>query len=377
MTSHELNQPPRLTGMGRNRIVRPLNVAAAVIVMVMGLGFTDSQSQSREAPAIMVETITPERATTKRAVSLVGHIKPWNQTILYSKVSGYLEWVGVDIGSWVTKGEVIARIDDPEMRSDLERLRADAKAKRAVFDRLVSAKENNPDMVSQLDIDRAEGDAETAAAALQRVQQLVEYAQIRAPYNGVITDRWVDPGALIQVATSSQTSSARIVRIMSFDTVRVAVSVPEPDCPLLQRDANAVVSVSELRGREFHGHVARFAWAIDPMSRTMEAEVDVPNPNHTLRPGMFAIVEIALEEPSETVRLPSETILIDGDKRFVWIVRNGQAYRLHVIVEEDNGVYAEISEGLTGSESIVRRGHQGLTEGASVQTQADIESAAN
>ncbi len=352
-------------------------VSAAIIAATMVLSYTNAWSQSSEAALITVETINPERTTTDRTTRLVGHVEPWNQTILYAKVSGYLEWIGVDIGSWVKKGDVVARIDDPEMRSDLERLRADAKAKRAISDRLRAAQRDNPDMVSRLEVDRGEGEAEAAEAALTRTEHLVEYAQITAPYNGVITDRWVDPGALIQVATSSQSSSARIVRIMNFDTVRVTVSVPEPDCPSLRRDAGAVVTVSELPGQQFIGHIARFAWVIDPMSRTMEAEIDVPNPAHVLRPGMFAVVEISLEQPSRALRVPSETILIDGDKRFVWTVRDGQAYRVEITVREDDGVYTEISGGLMGSESIVRRGHQGLTEGASVQTQTVIQSSAN
>ncbi|MCH8992416.1 MAG: efflux RND transporter periplasmic adaptor subunit, partial [Acidobacteria bacterium] len=259
-------------------------VGTLLVALSLPVGGT-ATGQEPEGQAVSVAVVKPVPGTEGRTVTLVGHVKPWQQAILYSKVAGYLDWIGVDKGSWVKKGELLAMIDDPETRLELERQSAEYDAKKIMYERLQAARAKNADMVSQFEIDRAKGASEAAQAAWERLRRLVAYAEIRAPYAGVITDRWVDPGALIQIAVSSQNPTARIVRIMSFDTVRVAVEIPEPDCPYIEVDLPASVALPESSGETLTGHLARFAWAIDPTTRTMPGEIDVPNADRRLRPG--------------------------------------------------------------------------------------------
>lgn len=351
---------------------RRTRIAAAALPMVISLtillsaGCGKTTSQEKTFQPISVTTVRPQRSTVSSSVTLVGHVRPWEQAILYSKVAGYLEWIGVDRGSWVKQGEALATIDDPETGKDFKRQKADNKAKKIVYERLLAAIEKNPDMVSQLEIDRAKGDYETSLAGLERLQTLLDFAQIRAPYDGVITDRWVDPGALIQIGTTSQNPSARIVRIMNFDTVRIEVEIPEPDVPHIQQGRQAVVTLPENPEEAFVGQIARYSWAIDPTTRTMAAEVDVPNLDHKLRPGMFATVEIELQSSSEALVLPSEVVVVEGSKRFVWVVTNNMAKRIPIILGNDNGIQVEILEGLDGSEAVVTTGTQMLSEGDEV-----------
>ncbi|MBI3872705.1 MAG: efflux RND transporter periplasmic adaptor subunit, partial [candidate division Zixibacteria bacterium] len=275
-------------------IIRSRPIVFGLVVLAV-LGCHSDENQPRQSEAIRVTTVRPQRTEVVHSLTVVGHAEPNEQAILYAKAAGYLESITADIGSWVKSGQVLAEINDPETRHDWERQRADRDMREQIYQRLSATKDKSPDMVSQLDVDRAKGEYEASAAAEKRLQQMVGNALIRAPFDGVITDRWVDPGALIQLATTSQPASARIARIMNFDTVRFVVEISEKDAIRIAVNSDAIVRFSDIPGKEFPGRVARYAWAVAPTTRTMTAEVDFPNPDHVVRPGMYGKAEITVE----------------------------------------------------------------------------------
>lgn len=331
-------------------------------------GCSGGSNASNESSLPRVSVTYPERILISHSIKLVGHVTPWEQAIAYSKVSGYLESISVDLGTWVKEGEIMAHIYDPETVSELERQKADMQAKREVHIRLQSAANKSPDMVNQLDVEKAKGEYETSMVAVERLQKFVDYSVIRSPFSGVVTERWVDPGALIQVATSSQSPSARIVKIVKFDTVRIAVDVPSSACPKLKKGQAATVIVQDVPGSEYSGRVSRISWAIDPTTRTMKAEIDIPNKNHKLLPGMYCEVEILIDENPAALVVPSKALVVQGEKFSVWTVENNQAQRLPVKVGDDDGIRAEIVGGLTELVPIVVMGQQQLRDGMNVET---------
>jgi RND family efflux transporter MFP subunit len=221
-------------------------------------------------------------------------------------------------------------------------------------------------LVSQLEVDKAKGGYETALATEKHSQQLVDNAMIRAPFDGVVTDRWVDPGSLIQTGTSSQSAGARIARIINIRTIRFAVAIPERDAPSITVGSEAVVRFPDRAGKEYRGRVARYAWTVDPATRTMAAQIEFPNPEYEVRPGMYGTAEITIEKIGDALVVPSEAVLFSGKDRYVWVVDGDRARRVAVEVAKDDGVRAEIRKGLDGSGNIVLSGRQSLRDSAAV-----------
>ena len=225
----------------------------------------DSQRETTEQINVSVHNLTeiphvvvqnPVRQTIYDKVLLPGDILPWGQATLFAKVSGYLEEILYDKGDWVQKGDVIARIAVPELenelktqeaelaqcKADIERAQAEVTLREIIYNRLAKVQAESKDLVPEEHVDEAKGQLEVAKAELalvksrgdvvltriEKTKTLLGYTTIKAPFSGVITNRWVDPGALIQVATTSQDKAASIVHIMDMNTLRVQVHVPEP-----------------------------------------------------------------------------------------------------------------------------------------------------
>jgi RND family efflux transporter MFP subunit len=208
---------------------------------------------------------------------------------------------------------------------------------------------------------------EVAKANLERIQTLLGYWRIVAPFDGVITRRWVDPGAFIPSATSgSAAKNAAVVTLMDFRRVRVEVAVPQSDAALVKAGLPVQVSVEELPGRTFEGQITRFAYALDESTKTMMTEIEIPNPELALRPGMYANCHLALEKKTDALLLPAEALVTEKKKNFVFCVRDGKAARVPVRIGFDDGVSVEVLEGLKPNESIIAAGKQAVTDGQSV-----------
>lgn len=343
-----------------------VNLTVAVSILFC---YSDVTGQESKRPAALVTVVQPVQETITKSATYIGHVRPWREAIIYSRVAGYLESIDIDRGSWVKKNQILATIDDPEIRQRYQQLKAESEAAQIIYDRLLAAHKKNPDMVSQLEVDRAKGTSGAAEADQLRLRLLLDYTQIRAPFSGVITDRWVDPGALIQLATTSQGPSARIVRIISLDTVRVEVEIPEADVPYIRNGLTAQVTIPERPGETFQGMIARYSWSVNPSTRTMTAEIDVINTEHKITPGMFATVVVEFKAGAEVMTLPSEVFIVEDERYYVWIVSGGTVTRQPVVVINDNGIRAEVS-GFQGTETIVYDGRHQLKEGQEVSIAA-------
>ena len=225
-----------------------------------------------------VQVVAVTKGAITRSITLPGEIKPFQTATLYAKATGYLKTINVDKGDSVKEGELLAEIEAPEMLADLIKAKAEAEAAQLDYKRVTDAQKKASDLVVPQTVDAAKAKSGVAVAGLQRIETLLSYAKITAPFSGVITKRWVDPGALIPAPTSSSTSkSGAVVTLMDFSTVRIDVAIPDTEAPFIKKDLPVKVTVNELPGRTFQGTITRFSYALDESTKTMATEIEIPN----------------------------------------------------------------------------------------------------
>lgn len=314
-----------------------------------------------------VKTAAPQRGEVYRFVTLPGSIKANQQATLYAKVSGYLKTMTVDKGDHVTAGQLLGEIEVPELAADAVKYRAEVKVAEAESARLDEARKASPDLVTPQSLDEAHGRLDIAKANLERTETLLNYSRLTAPFNGVVTMRYVDPGAFIPVATAGSTpQAAAVVTLMDFNTVRAQVAVPELEAALLRVGQPVRVGIESLPGRSFEGAVSRQSYALDEATRTVLVEADLPNADLTLRPGMYATVRIGVEKHTDVLLVPSAALVTEKAGTSVFVAANGVAKKIPVKAGFNDGANAEILSGLTGKEAVVLTGKLALTDGAAI-----------
>lgn len=316
-----------------------------------------------------VQVTKPSRENLVYTITLPGNISPLYQTTLYAKVSGYLKWIGPDKGDHVKKNQVVAIIDAPEVEEQYQQAVADYKIKKITFERLDKVLHESPDVIAKQDVDVAEATYEGAKNLMQQRAAMREYTKVRAPYDGIVTARFADPGALIQVATSSATTAIPLFTVMDLDTVRIYANVPQDDSPwIVPGKTKSTISVKELPGRSFPATITRSTLALDPSTRSLLVEIDLPNPDYALRPGTFAEVTLALREIPNALVLPPQAVVSGPKGKSVFTIVQGKAKSVPVQTGITDGKWIEITTGLNGDEDVVVVGKRKLLEGSPVQT---------
>jgi RND family efflux transporter MFP subunit len=177
----------------------------------------------------------------------------------------------------------------------------------------------------------------------------------------------VDPGAFIPAATSgSAAQNAILLTLMDFSKVRVQVAIPEAQVPFITNDLPVTVTVEELAGRSFNGTVTRYAGALDEATRTMLAEIELPNPKSELRPGMYATIKIVLERKTDALLIPDDALVIEGSRTSVFTVAENRAHKVPVKIGFNDGASAEILEGLALGQPVILAGKQSIQDGQAV-----------
>jgi RND family efflux transporter MFP subunit len=339
-------------------------------------GSAAQPSQATEPPAvpsshgdpIEVQTMKPIRRDIAYTISLPANIAPLYQTTLHAKVAGYLNWIGPDKGDWVKKDQVVAKIDAPELEEQYQQAVADYKIKRLTHERLAKVWKESPDVIAKQDVDVALAGYEGAKHVMEQRQVLRDYTKVRAPFDGLITARFADPGALIQVATISAAGAMPLFTIMNIETVRVYANVPQDNVALAKIGTPALLTVNEHPGREFHGAITRSTLALDPATRTMLVEVDLPNKDHALQPGTFGELILTLAQHRDALALPTNALVAGAKTKTVVIIEAGLAKTVPVRIGLNDGKWMEIVEGLRGDEDVVVVGKSKVMDGMRVHT---------
>src|SRR5260370_32120586 len=255
------------------------------------------------------------------------------------------------------------------MIADLAKNKTDVEVAAIDFKRVSEALKKAPDLVMPQNVDDAKAKYDVAKANLERTETLLGYAKLTSPFAGVITRRWVDPGAFIPAATSSSAAqTAALPTLADSSRVRVQVQVPEPEAPFVTNGLPVQIIVQELPDRVYQGQVTRYAQALDE-AMNMLTEIEMPNPKGEFRPGMYASVQLELERKRDALTIPAEALVVEKTKTFVFTVDRRKAKKIAVKVGFNDAVSAEVIEGIKPDEPVILTGRQAINDGQAVNAQ--------
>lgn len=260
----------------------------------------------------------------ERAFTLQGEALPYLSTTLYAKLSGFLRQINVDKGSAVSAGQVIAVIESPETDQDFQALKADADNKRRNAQRAESL--GKEQLLSTRDVEQAQADARVAAAKLESTGALKAYQVVKAPFNGVVTQRFADPGALVQNASNS-TSALPLVTVAQVDRLRVTIYLDQTLASQVAVGALVTVRAAERPDLLRQARISRVNGGLDPRTRTLLAEVDLDNHDHAFLPGGAVQVELKTKAASR-LEIPAEAILLQNGRPFAVVLGAGDKVHL-------------------------------------------------
>jgi RND family efflux transporter MFP subunit len=386
-----MNESTRWLGHARGALLFAV-AACAAATLVFGCGGSERAADAGGVPVAVVPVVRGEMdADFDRA----GVFRPYQEINLYAKVSGYVKRINVDIGDRVKKGQLLAVLEVPELVAEMEHSKAavsrsQADLKRAgdeleraksayevvhlAYGRLAGVAKTQPGIVAQQELDASQGQdrqaeagvsaAESAVASaqqqlvvdraeLQKDQSMLDYAQIIAPFDGVVTQRFADTGAMVAAGTSSEKQALPVLELAQNDVLRLEIPVPESVVPSIREGDSVQVHVGAMN-RDFEGKVVRFSRQLDESTRTMITEIDVPNGNLTLVPGMYADVKIRLQHRQNVLCVPIVAIMRGEGKP--WVLAVDAANRLkkrEIAVGVEDARRAEVLSGLREGEFVV------------------------
>jgi membrane fusion protein, multidrug efflux system len=350
----------------KSRYILPFLLLAA-LGLIAGCSQSESKAPSTELPPVAVKLAQPKHGDITRFVSLPGNVIPNQQAALYAKVTGYLKTIRVDKGDSVKEGDLLAEIEVPELLADLARSKAEVEVADIDYKRILEAQQKAPSLVVAQSIDAAKAKSLVARANQERAETLLQFCKIVAPFSGTITKRFVDPGAFIPAATTGNAAqSSPIVTIADFSTVRVQVAVPEPETPFVRNDLPAKIFIDELPNTNFTGTVTRYSHSLDDATKTMLVEIDLPNSDHKLLPGMYANVKLGVETHTNALLIPVDALVTEKTGTSVFKVNAGKAQKAPVKTGFSDGTSVEVLEGVTPEESVILVGKQTLSSGQPV-----------
>ncbi|HLG55224.1 MAG TPA: efflux RND transporter periplasmic adaptor subunit [Vicinamibacterales bacterium] len=363
---------------------------AVFTVCVLALGLSAVSLVGQSPPSSMDTTKVVSQALEK-VITIPGDLTPYQGVNLTARVSGFVDSVAVDRGSWVKRGQLLARISAPELRA--QRAEAEAKwqavraqeaeaeaktvAAQSTFDRLTAASKT-PGVVAGHDVEIAQrgleaarahvnalkGSGGAAEAAVKAVAEMEGYLQLTAPFDGVITERSVHPGSLVGPSTGA------LLRIEQVSRLRLTVPVPETYVGTITRGTKVEFRVSAFPGQTFQGVIARPAHTLDMKMRSMLVELDVANPGQRLAPGMFAEVQWPVSRAQASLFVPRTAVVRTSERQFVVRVRNGVAEWVDVRRGELNGDVIEVFGELRAGDDVVRRGNDEIRPGTKITATA-------
>lgn len=348
-----------------------------------------------------------------KTMTVTAELIPFQEVEVMAKVAGYVQKMYVDVGDHVAQGQLLAVLEVPEMQDDLVRAAASIQRNRAelarakdelrraesanqmthlAYTRLASVLKSQPGLVAQQEIDDAQGRdlmaaaqvaaAKSALSASQeqikvseaeqtKLRTLMSYARVSAPFTGVVTKRFADNGSMIQAGTASHLQAMPIVRLSQNQLLRLVMPVPESAAGLMRKGASLDVRIPTLR-KAFRGVIARTSDKVDSATRTMETEVDVPNPTGELIPGMFAEVDLTLAASKDTLAVPVSALKERDGTRSVYVVdASGKVAIRRVETGIETALLSEVRKGLEPGDMVIVSNAGQLTAGQTVKPKVE------
>ena len=345
---------------------------AAVLLLVAGLIRIHNAKFVQEASALGRQlsegqrvVVTPVlRAESQRALEIPATLRGYIETPVYAKIAGYLETINVDKGDRVKKDEVLATLVSPELDQQV------ANARAAYHLAVITDQRNQPlakdGSIPQQTADESHDNMISAKAALDQLEAMGAYKTIAAPFDAVVIARYVDPGALIPQSTTP-TAATPIITLATLSPIRVYADAPQSVAPFIRDGDPAAVVVSEYPGREFRGSVTRHPEALNTATRTMLVEVDLPNRDAALYPGMYAQLKLSIAARAEGLLVPDDALIFRDGKPFVPVVREDHLRLIPVTLGYDDGVDVQVTGDIHEDDVVALSVGQAAQDGASVQ----------
>lgn len=365
-----------------SRLLLVVAVAALALLLYSGIHSrvtAESRLKQRTEDAAIptVAVVFPKEGAPTQEIVLPGTTQAFTDAPIYARTNGYLKHWYFDIGAHVQKGQLLAEIETPEVDQQLQQARADLDTAQANLNIAKITASRWQDLVSTGSVSQQETDqavsnlravtaaAESSAANVRRLEQLQSFEKIYAPFDGIITARSTDIGALIDAGASTQPKE--LFHMAAIRTLRVYVAVPEVYSRAGRSGALATLTLDEFPGQTFRGILARNANSIDLNSRTLLVEVDVDNPKGELLPGAYVFVHLRLRHETRSVTVPSNALIFRKEGLQVGLVRDGKAELVPVKISRDSGNTVEIVSGLQPTDAVIVDPSDSLVAGMPVR----------
>lgn len=387
-------------------------IGSALLVAFPCIAFVGCKGKQLDAAPTPTASVAPvTRGDLSSTLTVAGAFQPYQEVDLHAKVSGYIRRINVDIGDRVKTGQVIATLEVPELnaqvaaaqaqirhsQSEIARARdgvslaeANHSALHAAYTRLSEASNRRPGLIAAQELDDARAKDQDAEAKIneaksaleaakeqlgisqaenQRVKSLEDYSVVTAPFNGVVTMRYADVGSLIQAGTTSDTQSMPVVKLAQSDLLRLRMPVPEEDVPFIKSGEDVQIKL-QATGKTIPGKIVRFTRELTASTRTMLAEVDVPNPDLALSTGMTAEAAIVLQTQKNVLMVPAGAVLKNDGQTYILIVDANNCVQKRTVTLGIQGPdRVEITRGLSEHESVIVSGQENYQPGQTVRSQ--------
>jgi RND family efflux transporter MFP subunit len=381
----------------------------ALLIALPCLVFAGCKQKQQEAEPATASIAPVTRGDISSVLTVAGEFQPYQEVELHAKVSGYIRRINVDIGDRVKNGEVIATLEVPELNAQVAASQAEIRhsqseitraqnevtlaeanyvALHAAYTRLSEASKRRPGLIADQELDDSRAKDQDAQARIdvaksaleaakqqldvskaenQRVQSLEDYSVVTAPFTGVVTMRYADVGSLIQAGTASNTQSMPVVKVAQSDLLRLRMPIPEEDVPFINVGGDVQIK-PQANGNTISGKIIRFTRELTTSTRTMLAEVDVPNPDLTLSTGMTAETTIVLQAQKNVLIVPAGAVMKgDGGQAYVLIVdADNKVQKVPVTIGIQGSNKIEIKQGLAEHQSVIVSGQDNYQPGQTV-----------
>jgi len=392
------------------RITHAIGISSMTLLAGLLTSCKSAAPPAAALPIVPVATAGP--ATLENDLTLTAEFRPYQDVDVMAKVAGYVRSINVDIGDHVRQNAVLATLEAPEIQDDVAKAKAGVAAAEAdvvtaqasiqraqaasniaglSYKRIQDVANRDKGLVPRQEIDVAqskqmEAEAQLASAQSElkaaqehkfeaqseysRTQAMMQYTTIRAPFTGVVTKRYASTGSMIQAGISSQTQAMPVVSLAQNDLLRLTLPVPVSDVAEVKDGQPVDVNVVSL-GRKLQGKITRYADSVQMATRTMETEVDVPNPDGSLVPGMYAEVHLHLANRPNVLSVPLDAVDGIGTTiQQVYIVRDGVIHLANVTIGLQTPTRVEVLSGVQAGEKVVVGRHTGLSDGERVDAEA-------
>lgn len=314
-------------------------------------------------PRVLVVPV--RHAPRTRSLELPGTVHGFIETPVYAKIAGYLKTITVDKGDRVKRGQLLAVLESPELEHEVANAQAAYRLARITDDRNQSLWRAG--VIARQAADESAARVVEDKATLAQLAAMQDYKKIRAPFDGVVTARYVDPGALIPQSIAPAAVNVPLLALATLSPLRIYAEVPQSVAPFVKDGDPATVTVTEYPGRIFEGNVTRHPSALTSATRTMLVEVDLPGDDHALLPGMYAKMGLRLRAPEGPSQVPDDALVFRNGKPFVPLVRNNHLKLMEVMLGYDDGVDVEITRGVGPDDLVAINVGQAARDGAPVR----------